>query len=39
MSNIVKFIGALLMLSDIKDLGKFDRFHHWMLGAGLVIFG
>ena len=37
--SFVQLIGALLVLSDIKDVGKFDRIHHWHLGAALLLFG
>lgn len=35
----VQLLGVLLLLSDGKDIGKFDRIHHWHIGAALLLFG
>ena len=37
--SLMQLIGALLVLSDINDVGKFDRIHHWHVGAALLLFG
>ena len=31
--------GASMIIDDIKDVGKFDRIHHWMYGVVLFIVG
>ncbi len=28
-------LGKLFILTDINDVGRFDRFHHWHLGLFL----
>lgn len=30
-------VGAVLMASDSGGILKFDRFHHWQLGAGILL--
>jgi len=40
--NIVQVFGLFLVLHDTvvhKDLLKFDRVHHWHLGAALYLLG
>jgi len=37
--SLMRFIGVVLVLTDLQDLGKFDRLHHWQLGAAMVILG
>ena len=34
-----QFLGLVVMLSDLKDIGKFDRLHHWHLGALMILVG
>jgi len=34
----VKKLGAVLLIHDFDDFGKFDRLHHWMYGA-LLYYG
>jgi len=34
----IEGLGLLIFLHDVKDAGKFDRLHHWMLGAVMVLF-
>jgi len=31
--------GALAMIHDAKDFGRFDRIHHWLLGLVAFISG
>lgn len=33
----LEFFGLLFLLHDFKDIGKFDRLHHWMLGAVMLL--
>ena len=37
--EILQFLGILLILSDLKDVGKVNRVHHWQIGLGMLIFG
>ena len=40
--TLMQFIGLMLLLHDsIKhgDFGKFDRLHHWQIGAVLLVIG
>jgi hypothetical protein len=32
----IQMLGAFLMGDDSADIGKFDRLHHWQLGAAMV---
>lgn len=34
--DIIWLIGLALILDDAKDIGKFDRLHHWQLGATMI---
>lgn len=36
---LLAIVGAALVLHDIVDVPHIDRFHHWQLGAGLVVVG
>ena len=36
---IIGLVGIPVLLSDFTDIGKFDRFHHWQLGALLILVG
>lgn len=42
-ANTVKAIlglaGIPVLLSDFKDIGRVDRFHHWQIGALLILVG
>ena len=29
--------GVSMIMDDIKDVGKIDRIHHWMIGLILVV--
>jgi hypothetical protein len=29
--------GAAMMLDDARDVGRFDRLHHWQVGALLAV--
>lgn len=31
-AKLIDAIGALLVIDDYKDYGKFDRIHHWFIG-------
>ena len=37
--SFLQFIGLLLLLDDIRDIGKLDRLHHYHLGLALVFLG
>lgn len=30
--ELVHFMGEFLIYDDIKDYGKIDRLHHWIIG-------
>ena len=34
----IQGLGLLIFLHDAKDAGKFDRLHHCMLGAAMVLY-
>jgi hypothetical protein len=34
--EVAALIGVAVIISDIVDVGKIDRFHHWQLGAGIL---
>jgi len=31
--------GVVLVLTDLNDVGKVDRVHHWQIGAFLILLG
>lgn len=31
--DFIDMIGEILMIDDMQDIGKFDRIHHWHIGA------
>lgn len=33
----IQGLGLLIFLHDASDVGKFDRLHHWMLGALMIV--
>jgi len=33
----IRLFGLACVLHDIRDVGKFDRLHHWMLGFSMVL--
>lgn len=33
----IQGLGLLIFLHDANDAGKFDRLHHWMLGAAMIL--
>lgn len=37
MKGWLKLAGALLLLSDLKDVPKTDRVHHWQIGLLLLL--
>lgn len=32
LSQLIDFLGTVMLVSDHRDLGKFDRIHHWQVG-------
>ena len=34
--KLIQMFGAFLLGNDSADIGKFDRLHHWQLGAAMV---
>ncbi|MHA2264584.1 MAG: hypothetical protein ACXAEN_19495 [Candidatus Thorarchaeota archaeon] len=34
--KLIQLFGAFLLGDDSADIGKFDRLHHWQLGAAMV---
>ncbi|MHC4891568.1 MAG: hypothetical protein ACYTEO_19110 [Planctomycetota bacterium] len=34
--RLIQILGAFLLGDDSADIGKFDRLHHWQLGAAMV---
>jgi hypothetical protein len=34
--SVAKWIGEILVADYAKDIGKFDRIHHWQIGAALI---
>ena len=36
MIEILKNIGEIVLEDDAPDIGKFDRIHHWHIGAALI---
>ena len=34
---MIRFLGFLILLHDLEDFPKTDRFHHWMLGVVLML--
>jgi len=34
--DLIEWLGALLVLDDFKDLGRFDRLHHWLVGVAML---
>jgi len=34
---LLAIVGAALFLHDIVDVPRIDRFHHWQVGAALII--
>ena len=36
--KILKKVGLLLYLDDLKDTGLFDRLHHWIYGLAIAEF-
>ena len=37
--TLMQFIGLIVLLHDIGDLGRLDRLHHWQIGAFLLVTG
>ena len=37
--SFLQWFGVILLLDDAADIGRFDRIHHWMIGAVLLLFG
>ncbi len=35
--NYIQLFGMALLLDDFEDVGKFDRLHHWMYGAAMIL--
>jgi len=35
----VEEIGRQILDSDKKDIGKFDRLHHWQIGLPIMLLG
>jgi hypothetical protein len=35
--NLPGLLGVILVLHDFNDIGKIDRFHHYMLGLILMV--
>ena len=35
-ADLLREIGRILLEDDRKDIGKFDRLHHWHLGVILI---
>ena len=35
--DAIALVGLALLLDDIKDLGRFDRGHHWHVGAAMLL--
>jgi hypothetical protein len=35
-ATVAALIGVVLIVSDVADIGKVDRFHHWQLGVGIL---
>jgi len=41
MTSLIQMLGLFLVLSDIKDAipPKFDRLHHYHVGAAILLLG
>jgi len=37
--ELIEEMGRMLLEDDKKDIGKFDRLHHWQLGLPIMILG
>lgn len=35
--RFVQGLGLIALLHDRRDIGRFDRLHHWLLGAVMVL--
>lgn len=35
--KVLQILGAFLLGDDAEDIGKFDRVHHWQIGAAMIV--